>query len=228
MDERRRERSRSRSPINRERRRAGSPDVHHSRHHRREQSRRDPDDRGRRNPQQSRDRRVRGSRWGPTADEPTHAVPSTNPQRSSEDRVERRRDDRPRNQERGRGRADPAHSVEEGKEPWGKQDPGATADGEEGDGEQKPKEMANFEQSGLLFSDANTFKGVVIQHVEPEEARKPKLRWRLYPFKGKEQLPIIYIHRQSCFLIGRDNNVCDIPALHPSISKQHAGLCVCV
>ncbi|EGD83224.1 FHA domain-containing protein, partial [Salpingoeca rosetta] len=110
--------------------------------------------------------------------------------------------------------------VEPGKERWGPQEDGD--DDEDGDEEQKPKELPNFEQSGLLFNDANTFKGVVIQHVEPPEARKPKLRWRLYPFKGDELLPLIYIHRQSCYLIGRDDSVSDIPMLHPSISKQHA------
>ena len=33
------------------------------------------------------------------------------------------------------------------------------------------------------------------------------VRWRLYPFKGEEQLEIVYIHRQSAFLIGRDDRV---------------------
>lgn len=102
------------------------------------------------------------------------------------------------------------------KESWGSESAGEESS-------KKPREEANFEQSGLLFSEANTFKGVVIQHVEPAEARKPKLRWRLYPFKDNELLHIVYIHRQSAYLIGRDNNVCDIVLLHPSVSKQHAG-----
>ena len=31
-------------------------------------------------------------------------------------------------------------------------------------------------------------QGVVIKYSEPPEARKPKVRWRLYPFKGEETL----------------------------------------
>jgi smad nuclear-interacting protein 1 len=66
--------------------------------------------------------------------------------------------------------------------------------------------------------------GIVIKYVEPPEARRPKRRWRLYPFKGEQSLPTMYIHRQSCFLIGRDRKICDLPIDHPSCSKQHAVL----
>lgn len=30
---------------------------------------------------------------------------------------------------------------------------------------------------------------------------------RFYPFKGDKALPILYIHRQSCFVLGRDKKV---------------------
>lgn len=50
------------------------------------------------------------------------------------------------------------------------------------------------------------------------------LIFRFYPFKGDKALPILYIHRQSAFLIGRDKKVVDIALEHPSISKQHAAL----
>ena len=50
----------------------------------------------------------------------------------------------------------------------------------------------------------------------------PKKRWRLYPFKGDESLPTLYIHRQSAYMIGRDRAVTDFPVHHPSCSKQHA------
>lgn len=33
---------------------------------------------------------------------------------------------------------------------------------------------------------------------------------------------ILHISRQSCYLLGRDRAVADIPIEHPSISKQHA------
>ncbi|KRZ72676.1 Smad nuclear interacting protein 1, partial [Trichinella papuae] len=85
-----------------------------------------------------------------------------------------------------------------------------------------PKEKPNFEVTGALASDTNSYKGVVIKYTEPPEARKPKLRWSLYPFKGEEALPLYRIHRQSAYLFGRDRRIADIPIDHPSCSKQHA------
>ncbi|CAL8137461.1 unnamed protein product [Orchesella dallaii] len=90
---------------------------------------------------------------------------------------------------------------------------------------QKEKEQPNFGLSGKLTEESNTFRGVVVKYAEPPEARKPnKIRWRLYPFKGEEALPVMYVHRQSAFLLGRDRKVADIPVDHPSCSKQHAVL----
>ena len=82
----------------------------------------------------------------------------------------------------------------------------------------------NFSLSGKLAEDTNTYKGIVIKYNEPAEARMPKKRWRLYPFKGDESLPTLYIHRQSAYLVGRDRAVTDFPVHHPSCSKQHAVL----
>lgn len=86
------------------------------------------------------------------------------------------------------------------------------------------KEKRNFNLSGKLAEDTNTFNGVVIKYTQPPEARKPKRRWRFYPFKGDKGLPTLYIHRQSAYLIGRDRQIADIPIDHPSCSKQHAAL----
>lgn len=86
------------------------------------------------------------------------------------------------------------------------------------------KDKPNFGLSGKLAEDTNTFNGVVIKYSQPPEARKPKRRWRFYPFKGDKGLPTLYIHRQSSYLIGRDRKVADIPIDHPSCSKQHAAL----
>lgn len=84
------------------------------------------------------------------------------------------------------------------------------------------KEKPNFELSGALTEDTNTFRGVVIKYNEPPESRIPKRRWRLYPFKNDEPLPVMYIHRQSAYLLGRQRKIADIPIDHPSCSKQHA------
>ena len=46
------------------------------------------------------------------------------------------------------------------------------------------REKPNLATTGTLMADTNVFRGVVIKYSEPAEARKPKLRWRLYPFKG--------------------------------------------
>ncbi|NP_001086714.1 Smad nuclear interacting protein 1 S homeolog [Xenopus laevis] len=86
------------------------------------------------------------------------------------------------------------------------------------------KEKPNFELSGALLEDTNIFRGVVIKYSEPQEARIPKKRWRLYPFKNDEALPVMYVHRQSAYLLGRQRRIADIPVDHPSCSKQHAVL----
>jgi len=62
----------------------------------------------------------------------------------------------------------------------------------------------------------------VLKYHEPPEARKPTMGWRLYVFKGSEQVELLHINRQSAYLIGRDRAVCDITIEHPSCSKQHA------
>ncbi|KDE06310.1 hypothetical protein MVLG_03349 [Microbotryum lychnidis-dioicae p1A1 Lamole] len=87
----------------------------------------------------------------------------------------------------------------------------------------KPVEP-NFANSGALAAETNTLRGVVLKYNEPPEARKPVRSWRLYVFKGKEQLDLILVHRQSAYLFGRDRIVADIPIDHPSASKQHAVL----
>ncbi|XP_060936958.1 smad nuclear-interacting protein 1 [Limanda limanda] len=94
-----------------------------------------------------------------------------------------------------------------------------------GDGADAPpvdKEKPDFGLSGALTEDTNTFRGVVIKYNEPAEARIPKRRWRLYPFKNDEPLPVMYVHRQSAYLLGRQRKIADIPIDHPSCSKQHA------
>ncbi|KIK57187.1 hypothetical protein GYMLUDRAFT_86934 [Collybiopsis luxurians FD-317 M1] len=90
------------------------------------------------------------------------------------------------------------------------------------------KAKPNFGASGLLAAETNTVKSVdgknstVLKYNEPPEARKPVLGWRLYVFKGEEQVELLHIQRQSAYLIGRDRLVADIPVEHPSCSKQHA------
>lgn len=65
----------------------------------------------------------------------------------------------------------------------------------------------NFGNSGALAAETNTFKGVVLKYNEPPEARKPNKGWRLYVFKGQEQVDMIMVSRQSAYLFGRDRVV---------------------
>ncbi|KAL4065921.1 SMAD FHA domain-containing protein [Scleroderma citrinum] len=89
------------------------------------------------------------------------------------------------------------------------------------------KAKPNFNRSGLLAAATNTVKltdgtSTVLKYNEPPEARKPLLGWRLYVFKGEDQIDLLHINRQSAYLIGRDPTVADILIEHPSCSKQHA------
>ncbi|KAH8114378.1 SMAD/FHA domain-containing protein [Phellopilus nigrolimitatus] len=92
----------------------------------------------------------------------------------------------------------------------------------------KDKGKPNFNQSGLLAAVTNMVRhadgtSTVLKYNEPAEARKPPVGWRLYVFKERSKLVhLLHIHRQSCYLIGRDKAVVDIYIEHPSCSKQHA------
>jgi smad nuclear-interacting protein 1 len=55
------------------------------------------------------------------------------------------------------------------------------------------KGKPNFAPSGLLAAATKTVEtsmgdSVLLKYHEPPEARKPKLGWRLYVFKGSEQV----------------------------------------
>lgn len=175
----------------------------------RDEHRASGDERRRRN-EQPEDRR---SRWesdrprererGGERHRERNALASQQAERQQQD--ERRRENRQRreeNQERDLGRSE--------------------EEGDEASAAPAVKEKPNFELSGALTEDTNTFRGVVIKYNEPPEARIPKRRWRLYPFKNDEALPVMYIHRQSAYLLGRQRRIADIPIDHPSCSKQHA------
>ena len=131
-----------------------------------------------------------------------------------EQREERRRNDR-RRLERRAERSD-------GDEHWGRHSDNQSPT--DNTAVKKEKEKPSLTLSGKLTEDTNTFRGVVIKYNEPPEARKPKKHWRFYPFKGDTALPVLHLHRQSAFLLGRDRRVADIPIDHPSCSKQHAAL----
>ncbi|KAF4637807.1 hypothetical protein G7Y89_g284 [Cudoniella acicularis] len=91
------------------------------------------------------------------------------------------------------------------------------------------KQKPNFAPTGLLAAASNSVAqadgtSIVLKYHEPPEARKPpaKDEWKLFVFKGSEILETIELSRRSCWLIGRELAVVDMPAEHPSISKQHA------
>ena len=86
------------------------------------------------------------------------------------------------------------------------------------------KEGPSMALSGKLMEDTNVFNGVTVKYSEPQEAKKPKRRWRFYVFKGEEAMPVLHLHRQSAYLLGKDRKVADIPIDHPSCSRQHAVL----
>lgn len=107
---------------------------------------------------------------------------------------------------------------------WGKPGAGNSDNKDAIDKTEVEKEKPDFGLSGKLTEDQNKVNGVVIKYAEPPEARRPNRKWRLYPFKNDQSLNTIYIHRQSCFLIGREKKICEIAVDHPSCSKQHAAL----
>ncbi|GAA5973915.1 hypothetical protein JCM11641_001217 [Rhodosporidiobolus odoratus] len=144
-----------------------------------------------------------------------------------------RRPDRPRSRSRSRSRSPGRPS--KALPPQNALVPGGGGGGRDmeygkqgGGGEDEERKVVeskpDFGLSGALAAETNTLNGVVLKYAEPPEARKPVRNWRLYVFKGKEQVDLVHVHRQSCYLVGRDRVVADIPIDHPSTSKQHAVL----
>lgn len=98
-----------------------------------------------------------------------------------------------------------------------------------GEEPEKPKEKPNFGNSGALAAASNSVAqadgtSIVLKYHEPSEARKPPARdqWKLFVFKGSDIVDTIDLSLRSCWLVGREMTVVDLPAEHPSISKQHA------
>nr|GMD75869.1 FHA domain-containing protein DDL [Ipomoea batatas] len=90
---------------------------------------------------------------------------------------------------------------------------------------EKVQEKPSFELSGKLAAETNRVRGITLLFNEPPDARKPDVRWRLYVLKNGEVFnEPLYVHRQSCYLFGRERRVADIPTDHPSCSKQQAVL----
>ncbi|KAI2603728.1 SMAD/FHA domain-containing protein [Hypoxylon sp. NC1633] len=93
----------------------------------------------------------------------------------------------------------------------------------------KPKEKPNYGNTGALAAASNSVvqsdgSKIVLKYHEPPEARKasPKDQWKLFVFKGEDIVDTVPISNRSCWLVGRELAVVDLPAEHPSISKQHA------
>lgn len=94
---------------------------------------------------------------------------------------------------------------------------------------EKPKEKPNYGTTGVLAAASNSVaqadgSSITLKYHEPAEARKPSPRdqWRLFVFKGGDIVDTIDLGARSCWLVGREMAVVDLPAEHPSISKQHA------
>lgn len=178
----------------------------------------------------------RKSEYREDDDDDRRARTSQKSQRGSESYHSRRRSrsrDRPSRRSRSRSREKPRRSRSRSREQQRdhrRENSKRTDDkvkyeyGKKEDKEEEPivKEKPTLEVSGNLLKDTNTYNGVVVKYAEPPEARKSKKRWRLYCFKGDQELPFYQIHRQSAYLFGKDRAVADIPIDHPSCSKQHA------
>jgi smad nuclear-interacting protein 1 len=95
--------------------------------------------------------------------------------------------------------------------------------------EEVEKQRPNFGNTGLLAAASNSVaqidgSSIVLKYHEPAEARKPptKDKWKLFVFKGADILETLELSVRSCWLVGKDLAVVDLPAEHPTISKQHA------
>eukprot|EP00466_Bigelowiella_natans_P015237 jgi/Bigna1/51698/estExt_Genewise1Plus.C_20273 len=109
------------------------------------------------------------------------------------------------------------HKGKASKEDWGLDDK------KDKDGDQKEKAKPDYGKSGKLEKANKARKnGIPLKHSEPPNASIPNKHWRIYVFKDEENIATLHIHRQSCFIIGRERRVADIKTDHLTCSKQHA------
>lgn len=88
----------------------------------------------------------------------------------------------------------------------------------------------NFERSGLLMKrdekrcESNLKEEEGLKWSEPIDSCLPPShpQYRLFVFKGEEEIDSVTLSGKSFFSIGRNERIVDIPAIHPSISNQHA------
>lgn len=69
------------------------------------------------------------------------------------------------------------------------------------------RERPNFQPTGKLVDAALTKNGVRLKYAEPAERCRPEKKWRLYMFKGDQQLGMIPLYPQTCLRFGRDPKV---------------------
>jgi len=108
-----------------------------------------------------------------------------------------------------------------------KQSRGDQSHDDDGNDEERVEEVEkpNFHSTGLLQKEVNRLNGVVLKWCEPPEARKPKTKWTIFPFKGDQTMDPMKIYGKASYLLGRERRVVDIPLDHPSCSSQHAVIC---
>jgi smad nuclear-interacting protein 1 len=92
-------------------------------------------------------------------------------------------------------------------------------------------QLPNYLPTGLLAAQSNEIvlsdgRITNLKYQEPTESRKPSSvpEWQLYVFNGDLLQDTIDLRVKSCWLVGRDDGIVDIPAIHPSISQQHAAI----
>ncbi len=58
---------------------------------------------------------------------------------------------------------------------------------QQGDKGENGNVSVSMQTSGKLLEDTNVINGVVVKYSEPDEAKKPRTKWRLYVFKVKQK-----------------------------------------
>ncbi|KUI71907.1 Smad nuclear-interacting protein 1 [Cytospora mali] len=223
----RRDRSKDRDQDrHRRRRRSRSPEsTSHKSHDRRRRDSRSPVEKESRRDKRSRRIEVDAEEEGSTRSRRRRDSRSMEDSKGDEDRHRRRRRHRDASAD-GEDAAEKQVSIKRGGPLPSQADSFAVVTGEE---PEKPKEKPNFGTTGALAAASNSVTqedGTVItlKYHEPAEARKPPARdqWKLFVFKGQDVVDTVELSSRSCWLVGREAAVVDMPAEHPSISKQHA------
>ena len=83
-------------------------------------------------------------------------------------------------------------------------------------------DIDDYKPSGNLYKGVKTKDGRRLDYVEPSDAAAPTETWRMYPYKGDQEVDVPVVMTRAFTLFGRVAANVDVVLRHRSVEPQHA------